>query len=114
MRAFERMGRRAVAAGLAVSLVLTWVASVGLTRAEAADTPAPSSVTVAGSLQSELGCSGDWQPECTATQLAFDAEDGVWQGTFVVPAGSWEYKAPLNGNWDENYGLNATRNGPNI
>src|SRR5206468_2666366 len=30
----------------------------------ASHTPTPSSVTVAGDLQSELGCSGDWQPDC--------------------------------------------------
>jgi pullulanase-type alpha-1,6-glucosidase len=77
-------------------------------------TPAPTAVTVAGSLQSELGCSGDWQPECAVTHLAFDAEDRVWQGTFAVPAGSWEYKAALNGTWDENYGANAQQNGANI
>src|SRR5215207_4044874 len=77
-------------------------------------TPAPTAVTVAGSLQSELGCSGDWQPECAVTHLVFDAEDRVWQGTFAVPAGSWEYKAALNGTWDENYGANAQQNGANI
>src|SRR5262249_15651844 len=38
----------------------------------------------------------------------------VWQGTFMVPAGSWEYKAPLNNAWDENYGLHALKDGPNI
>jgi pullulanase-type alpha-1,6-glucosidase len=74
----------------------------------------PSAVTIAGSLQSELGCPGDWQPDCTASQLTFDADDTVWQNTFNVPAGNWEYKAPLNNSWDENYGLNATRDGPNI
>ncbi len=77
-------------------------------------TPDPASVTVAGSLQSELGCAGDWQPDCTATHLDYDAEDDVWQGVFNVPAGMWEYKAPLNDAWDENYGANATRDGPNI
>src|SRR4051812_1856289 len=82
--------------------------------APASHTPAPSSVTIAGSLQSELGCPGDWQPECTATRLAFDAADGVWQGSFSVPAGAWEYKAALNGTWDENYGANAAPNGGNI
>src|SRR5215213_1592012 len=81
MTVFERICRRGVAAGLAVSLAVTWVSSTGLSVVMASDTPAPSAVTVAGSLQSELGCSGDWQPECTATQLAFDAEDGVWQRT---------------------------------
>ncbi|HEX9689401.1 MAG TPA: alpha-amylase, partial [Thermoanaerobaculia bacterium] len=80
----------------------------------AAHTPAPTAVTVAGSLQSELGCPEDWQPGCAATHLTFDAEDLVWQGTFNVPAGNWEYKAPLNDSWDENYGANATANGPNI
>ena len=40
--------------------------------------------------------------------------DGVWQGTFNVPAGYWEYKAPINDTWDENYGANAQLNGPNI
>ncbi|HET7177223.1 MAG TPA: hypothetical protein VFI63_00900 [Solirubrobacterales bacterium] len=82
--------------------------------AVASDTPDPASVTVAGSLQSELGCSGDWQPDCALTHLAFDAEDGVWQGTFDVPAGSWEYKAALNDSWTENYGLHAAANGANI
>lgn len=80
----------------------------------ASHTPPPTSVTVAGSLQSELGCPGDWQPDCAATHLAQDAGDGVWQGTFTVPAGSWEYKAPLNDSWDENYGLHAQPGGANI
>ena len=80
----------------------------------AAHTPAPSSVTVAGSLQEELGCPGDWQPDCAATHLGYDAEDDVWQAVFNVPAGSWDYKAPLNDSWDENYGENATQDGPNI
>lgn len=80
----------------------------------ASDTPNPTSVTVAGSLQSELGCAGDWMPDCAATHLAFDAQDGVWQGTFSVPAGDYEYKVPLNDSWSENYGLNAARDGANI
>jgi hypothetical protein len=80
----------------------------------ASHTAAPSSVTIAGSLQSELGCPGDWQPDCAATHLAYDAGDDVWQGTFSVPAGAWEYKAPLNDSWDENYGLHAAPGGANI
>ena len=75
---------------------------------------APSSVTIAGSLQSELGCSGDWMPDCVATHLSYDAADDVWQGTFNVPAGNYEYKAPLNNNWDVNYGKNAKQGGDNI
>lgn len=74
----------------------------------------PNTVTVAGSLQSELGCPGDWQPECANTYLTYDAEDDIWHGSFDVPAGNWEYKAALNDSWDENYGANATRDGANI
>src|SRR5262245_15322749 len=82
--------------------------------AKADHTPNPSSVTVAGSLQSELGCSGDWQQDCAVTHLSYDANDNVWQGTFSVPSGNWEYKAPLNDSWDENYGLHAVPGGANI
>ncbi len=74
----------------------------------------PDSVTVAGSLQTELGCSGDWDPACSLSDLAADGDDGIWQATFTLPAGDYEYKAALNGNWDENYGRNAARNGANI
>jgi hypothetical protein len=56
----------------------------------------PLSVTVAGSLQSEAGCPADWEPACATTHLAYDANDDVWQGTFSLPADSYEYKAALN------------------
>ena len=74
----------------------------------------PLSVTIAGTLQNELGCSNDWQPDCTNTHLSYDLADDIWQGTFSIPAGYWEYKATLNDSWDENYGLNALQNGTNI
>jgi hypothetical protein len=80
----------------------------------ASHTADPSSVTIAGSLQSELGCPGDWQPECSTTYLTYDAIDGVWQGGWAIPSGSWEYKAALNDSWTENYGANALQDGPNI
>lgn len=87
---------------------------VSVRSARANHTPAPSNVTIAGSLQSELGCPGDWQPECSATHLTYDAGDDAWQGRWTVPAGAWEYKAALNNGWTENYGARATRDGPNI
>src|SRR5688572_25653756 len=62
----------------------------------------PTSITIAGSLQSELGCTGDWDPACPNTHHTHDADDDVWQGSFNVPVGSWEYKAALDGSWDEN------------
>jgi hypothetical protein len=62
---------------------------------QADHTPDPSVVTAAGDLQEELGCPGDWQPDCAATYLGFDADDDVWQQVFNVPAGSWEYERQL-------------------
>src|SRR4051794_559116 len=82
--------------------------------ASASSSPAPVSVTIAGSLQSEAGCPGDWDPACPDTRLSYDATDDVWQGTFSLPPAGYEYKAALNGNWDENYGLHAVLNGANI
>jgi pullulanase len=75
-------------------------------------TPPPISVAVVGNLQSELGCPGDWQPDCATTEL--NNLGDFWAATFLVPAGSWEYKVALNDSWDENYGLNGERNGPNL
>ncbi|MCG3191608.1 MAG: Glycogen debranching enzyme [Thermoanaerobaculia bacterium] len=74
----------------------------------------PQSVTIAGSLQTAVGCASNWDPPCDKSMLKYDAEDGVWQASFTVPAGSYEYKAALNGSWDENYGANAQRGGANI
>ena len=99
---------RGAAAALALAALLF------IPSAVANHTPAPTTVTIAGSLQSELGCPADWAPGCAATQLAYDPNDEVWQGTWTVPAGNWEYKAALNGSWDENYGLHATAGGANI
>ena len=67
-------------------------------------------VTLVGSLQSELGCPGELQPECAATRLQ-QVSPGVFQGTFAVPAGSFEYKVALNNSWDENYGAGGVRGG---
>ena len=97
-------------------LVILWLYCllVSAPTVFASHTPDPASVTIAGSLQSEQGCSGDWQPDCAAIHLVYDASDDVWQGSWNVPAGSWEYKATLNDSWNENYGSNAVQNGANI
>ena len=107
------MARRSVVLAVVLGLVATAAAVAGPAGGAGAQAP-PASVTVAGSIQSELGCPGDWQPECLTTQLTPGADDGVWQATFTLPAGSWEYKVALNGTWDENYGAGAVRDGPNI
>jgi alpha-amylase len=76
--------------------------------------PARDSVTVAGDLQSELGCPEDWMPACAATHLAFDPSDGQWHGTFTVPAGEWHWKVAIDDSWDENYGAGGSAGGSDI
>ncbi len=101
---------RARVAGLAVvaaALMLFPVSS-------ASSTPNPTSVTIAGDLQTAVGCASSFDPTCAATHLAYDASDDVWQGTFSLPAGSYQYKAALNDSWTENYGLHAQAGGANI
>ncbi len=100
---------------LILAMLISSFASLRPTQnVQASHTANPANVTVAGSLQSEVGCSGDWQVDCANTHLGYDANDDVWQGIWTVPAGGYEYKAPLNDSWDENYGLHATLNGANI
>lgn len=105
-----------------VRRVLVLTASLGLVATAAAaaappavadHTPAPGVVTLAGSLQDELGCAADWDPACTATELA-PTEAGGYALAVELPAGSYEFKVALNGGWDENYGAGGVANGPNL
>ena len=94
--------------------LLLFVLVLTSTTTLAQSNPLPATVTIAGTIQSVLGCSGDWQPECADTQLQFDPENNIWLGSWVLPAGSYEYKAALNGSWDLNYGAEAEPDGANI
>jgi pullulanase-type alpha-1,6-glucosidase len=91
---------------LAAVIVLMFLAG----SAQAQSTPV---VTLVGSLQSELGCPGDWQPECAQTRLQ-EISPGVFRGTFDVPAGPFEYKVALDDSWNENYGAGGVPGGANI
>jgi hypothetical protein len=71
-------------------------------------------VALAGSFQDDLGCASEWDPACENSRLVLGEDDGVWQGSFTLPAGDYEYKVAINGTWDENYGLNGEANGANI
>ena len=50
----------------------------------------PTLVVVPGTIQSVLGCPGDWQPECEVTALTLDPDTGLWRATFDIPAVSNE------------------------
>src|SRR3954454_1011552 len=77
--------------------------------------PQPGNVSVPGSHNSEMGCPGDWQPDCAQAQLALDPKDDVWKGSFTtIPAGDYEYKAAIDKSWDENYGVGGGKGAGNI
>ncbi len=71
--------------------------------------------TVPGSFQSELGCPGDWDPACFRSWLQDINDSSIYSfSTSSIPAGSYEAKVALNGNWDVNYGQGGVQNGPNF
>ncbi len=91
-------------------------AAAPVTQASVAPLAAgPTNVTIAGSLQSEAGCPGDWQPSCALTHMTKGAIDGVWRLSVDLPAGNYEYKAVLDDAWaNGDYGLHAQPSGANI
>jgi pullulanase-type alpha-1,6-glucosidase len=95
-----------------VAVVLP-AALVAAQPASAAD-PQPSTVSVPGSFDSEVGCPGDWQPDCPQIQMTQRSNDGIWSITLALPAGSYEYKAALDKSFNVNYGKGAVQGGPNI
>ncbi len=97
----------------AVLLGCALVAVPGVATATSA-TAAASSVALVGDLQSELGCSADWQPECAATELRRVGDTSEFRATFDVPGGEWNFKVALDDSWDVNYGAGGAFNGGNI
>lgn len=72
-------------------------------------------ITLAGSFQSELGCTADWAPSCLAAMMFDQNGDGTFQFTTDdLPTGSYEVKVTHGLGWDENYGAGGLANGPNI
>jgi pullulanase-type alpha-1,6-glucosidase len=80
------------------------------------DTPAPQpdAVSVPGDFGAQVGCPGDWQPDCAQVQLTRRSNDDVWSATLTLKAGSYQYKAAINKSWDVNYGLGGVAGGANI
>lgn len=101
-----------------VLLILLGLAVTAVSATAQSDDPAsippPESVTIAGTLQPLVGCAGEWDTACEESQLTYDPQNDLWLATFDLPAGSYLYKAALNGTWDDNYGLNAEYYGPDI
>ncbi len=105
--------RHASSLRYALALLLA-LSSVLVAHLDVALASVPTSVTMAGSFQNALGCPGDWAPDCAATYLTYDSSDGVWKGTWTIPAGTYSYKAAIDNSWDENYGVGGVLGGTEI
>ncbi len=104
-----RFGKSFVkAASVGSALALVALSTALITPSAAA---APTSVTLVGSLQSELGCAADWAATCATTHLIATDIPGVFSATFTIPANPvgevWEYKVAINDSFDESYGANG-------
>ena len=94
------------AAGSKVAASTAVVVGTDLTTpaVEPGEVDPATAVTVPGSHNAAMGCSGDWQPECAEATLTLDEASGLYTGTWQLPAGSYAYKVAVGGSWDVNYG----------
>ncbi len=75
----------------------------------------PHLFTAAGSFQSEMGCPGDWAPDCLRSWLQDPNGDGIWSfRTERVPPGSYETKVTQDQAWDVNWGAGGAPDGAAI
>lgn len=69
---------------------------------------------VAGSFQSEIGCTatplsgnGDWAPDCVRSLMTDRNNDGIYEfTTTAIPAGSYAFKVARDLKWDTSYPVN--------
>ncbi len=69
-------------------------------------------VNLPGSYQDKAGCGAAWDPACEATAMT-QGDDGLFTLTVALPAGDYEFKVALNGDWTVNYGSDGAQDGPN-
>jgi arabinogalactan oligomer / maltooligosaccharide transport system substrate-binding protein len=69
-------------------------------------------VNLPGSYQDQAGCGASWDPACPATAMT-EGDDGLFTLVAEIPAGDYEFKVALNGDWGVNYGSDGAQDGPN-
>ena len=84
-----------------------------IAHTEAASAVGAGDVVLVGSLQDELGAASDWNPADGAT-LFQPAGNGKYVFTGKLAAGNYDFKIAIGGSWDENYGKDGVKDGPNI
>ncbi|MGB5051144.1 MAG: alpha-amylase family glycosyl hydrolase [Caldilineaceae bacterium] len=95
-------------------LVLATALLMGLLPQHAlfAQESAPTSVSFPGSYASQIG-GAEWEPADPTVQASDEDGDGIWTLTVELPGGDYEFKAAINGTWDEAYGVDGTPGGDN-
>lgn len=68
---------------------------------------------VAGNFQTQLGIPGNWTTDAAAFRMINIGND-VHILKVPLDPGHYEYKIAINGDWDENYGVNGALGGGNI
>src|SRR5674476_1269033 len=102
----------AAVSAIAISVLGGLAPVITAGTAQAAD--APRTATLVGSLQNEVGCPGDWAPDCAATELTRQGDSTAYSRELDVPAGTYELKLAINKSWDESYGADGVKGGANI
>jgi len=69
-------------------------------------------VNVPGSWQGNANYGCNWDPACLVTFLT-EGDDGLFSGSFNIPAGDHEVKIAISGGWGENYGVDGVGDGDN-
>lgn len=78
----------------------------------------PRRVVLVGNLQDEFGHTGGpfggpWDPAAETTRMT-PHNNNLFTFTGTLPAGTYEYKIAIGGNWKENYGQDGKQDGSNI
>ncbi|MBP1705605.1 MAG: putative amylopullulanase, partial [Chloroflexi bacterium] len=86
---------------------------VGPPTPEPAPLPIPVSVTLVGTLLPDVsnGTCEAWDARCPATALV-PLENGVWATRLAVPAGTWRWRAALDGDTGLSFGQGSRTDGP--
>jgi hypothetical protein len=74
--------------------------------------PKPSSVTVVGDFQDELGCPQDNDSTCPVTALT--EHHGVWTGVFPIPPGAYTFRIATRNDEERSLGQGGDPNGADL
>lgn len=68
----------------------------------------PKTVSLVGTFQNELGCNADWSSDCNNTSLVYNSLSDTFEAEVNIPAGCYEYRVVLNGDFVNTLGRYGT------